>query len=70
MPAEDEAVYKNQDPAIPDAPGLDKDKVKAATRQYYSAVRAVDRNLGRILAELDALGVADRTAVTFTSDHG
>ena len=70
MPPQDEAVYKDLDPTIPDWPALDKEKVKKDTRQYYSAVRAVDRNLGRILAELDVLGVADRTAVTFTSDHG
>jgi choline-sulfatase len=70
MPPQDEEVYRELDPTIPDAPNLDRTKVKQQTRQYYSAVRAVDRNLGRILAELDALHVADRTVVMFTSDHG
>ncbi|WP_165075160.1 sulfatase family protein [Paludisphaera rhizosphaerae] len=70
MPPEDEAVYKDLDPKIPDSPLLDRNKVKTATRRYYSAIRAVDRNLGRILDELDSLKLADRTIVMFTSDHG
>lgn len=70
MPPEDEAVYKDLDPTIPDNPLLDKEKVKKDTRQYYCSVRAVDRNLGRILDELDKLKLAENTIVTFTSDHG
>lgn len=70
MPPEDEAVYKDLDPTIPNEPNLAPAKVKTATRRYYTAVRAVDRNLGRILAELDELNLADRTIVMFTSDHG
>ena len=38
---------------------------------YYAALCAeVDDAVGRILAELDALGLADDTIVVFTSDHG
>lgn len=39
-------------------------------RQYFAAVAAVDEQVGRLMAELDRLGLADDTVVVFTSDHG
>jgi arylsulfatase A-like enzyme len=47
---------------------------EAATRKnlagYYGLCAAVDANLGRLLAQLKALGLARDTIVVFTSDHG
>ena len=37
---------------------------------YAAMVQTLDENVGRVLAKLDALGVADRTVVIFTSDNG
>lgn len=37
---------------------------------YYGYVTQIDHNIGRLLDHLDALGLADETAVFFTSDHG
>jgi arylsulfatase len=37
---------------------------------YVNCVRAVDAQLAALLAELDALKLAGRTIVIFTSDHG
>ena len=37
---------------------------------YLNCIRAVDAQLARILAELDALRLTDRTIIVFTSDHG
>jgi len=37
---------------------------------YYASVTFMDQQLGRILDELDRLGLADSTAIVFTSDHG
>jgi arylsulfatase A-like enzyme len=37
---------------------------------YLNCLRDVDRNIATVLAELDASGLADRTIVIFTSDHG
>ena len=41
-----------------------------ANPTYAAMVESLDQNVGRILAKLDALGVADRTVVIFTSDNG
>jgi len=37
---------------------------------YYGHITALDRNLGRLLLELEEQGIADDTIVVFTSDHG
>ncbi|TWU38324.1 sulfatase [Novipirellula artificiosorum] len=37
---------------------------------YYAAVTFMDEQVGRILDELDRLGLRDNTAIVFTSDHG
>lgn len=39
-------------------------------RAYLACVAYVDWNVGRVLAELDALGLRDETIVVFWSDHG
>jgi arylsulfatase len=37
---------------------------------YFNCIRSVDQQIANLLAELDALGLADNTIVVFTSDHG
>ena len=37
---------------------------------YGGQIEATDRAVGRVLAEVDRLGIADRTVVIFTSDNG
>jgi arylsulfatase A-like enzyme len=37
---------------------------------YLNCLRDVDRNIATVLAELDASGLADRTIVILTADHG
>lgn len=37
---------------------------------YYASVTFMDQQVGRILDELDRLGLAESTAIVFTSDHG
>jgi choline-sulfatase len=70
VPEVDAAPYRDLDPTIPDVPGLPRERVKMLTRQYYASVGSVDRNVGRLLDRLDALGLAGHTLVVFTSDHG
>ena len=37
---------------------------------YYASTQFMDEQVGRILDELDRLGLRDSTAIVFTSDHG
>ena len=70
MPEADANLFADLDPTIPDWPGLNQDQVKQWHRDYYAAIHAVDRNIGRLLAKLDELKLAEKTIILFTSDHG
>ncbi|MBX3438222.1 MAG: sulfatase-like hydrolase/transferase [Planctomycetaceae bacterium] len=48
----------------------DRDRLQWMYRSYYGAITHVDREVGRVLEELDRAGIADNTIVVFTSDHG
>lgn len=54
----------------PDFPYLDVERVKRMTREYLASVKGVDRNLGRLTAKLDELGLAQNTVIVYSSDHG
>ncbi|MEZ4699157.1 MAG: sulfatase [Rhodothermales bacterium] len=41
-----------------------------ASQRYGAMIEAMDAAVGRVLAELDALGLAEETLVIFTSDNG
>lgn len=71
VPEEDSAPFKNMDPKTPDVPAfVDPETNKERYRRYYGSIHAADRNVGRVLAKLDELKLADNTIVLFTSDHG
>jgi arylsulfatase A-like enzyme len=46
------------------------DQWRELTAAYWGYVTLIDDQVGRILATLDELGLADETAVMFTADHG
>lgn len=56
--------------AGPDERALYPDVADETTRHYYGAVTAMDREVGRIRAELRRLGVAGDTLLFFCSDNG
>jgi uncharacterized sulfatase len=70
VPEQDSAHYRGQEIDVPQLPGLDIASLKRTTAEYYASISSVDRNLGRLLAALDELKLADNTLVVFTSDHG
>lgn len=69
---EDWAPFETLDPQIPnpDYPELDVERVKKMTREYLASVAGVDRNIGRLMAELELLGMTKDTIVIYSSDHG
>ncbi|MER3486716.1 MAG: hypothetical protein C4345_12825, partial [Chloroflexota bacterium] len=50
--------------------GLSDDDVATARACYAGECTMVDRWVGRLLERLQSLGIAEQTAVLFTSDHG
>jgi len=52
------------------APRQAKTLNAASMRKYFGMVKCIDDNVGKILGELDKLGLAERTIVVFTADHG
>ncbi len=64
--------FESLDPIVPDRdyPNLDIPRVKRMMREYLGSIASVDRNVGRLLDTLDELGLASKTIVIFSSDHG
>ncbi len=50
--------------------GASEPEAKQVIRAYLASISWADWNLGRVLAELDALGLRDNTVVVFVADHG
>ncbi len=46
------------------------DNQKRMWAGYYATIQFMDEQVGRVLAELDRLGLRESTAIVFTSDHG
>ena len=49
---------------------FDRSPIQKMRRAYFGAVSFMDRQFGRVLAELDRLRLRDNTIVVFVSDHG
>ena len=49
---------------------LTDDKIRELIHGYYAATSYIDAQAGRILTELDRLGLTEKTIVVFWSDHG
>jgi iduronate 2-sulfatase len=60
------AAYWTQPPNF----GMDELARRKAIRAYYASVSFMDAQVGRVLAELKALGLEDDTVVVFWADHG
>lgn len=49
---------------------LDERQIRQVWQHYMGLCAYVDHEVGRLLAALDSLGIAERTVVVFSSDHG
>lgn len=73
--AEDLALYKDRPLTIPDLSRFPEVKVSPAELRkllagHYAHLTCADRNLGRLLATLDELGLATNTLIIFMGDNG
>jgi arylsulfatase A-like enzyme len=59
-----------QQPNIPPAGSEWGDHYRRHVRNYYAMISGVDAQFGRILDALEKEGLAEKTIVLFTSDHG
>jgi len=48
----------------------DEERIRTAIAAYYGMVSFLDDNIGRVLATLEKVGLAEDTLVVYTSDHG
>ena len=49
---------------------LEEDRWRRFNDFYLNSIRTMDAQINGLLRELDALGLADRTIIVYTSDHG
>ena len=49
---------------------LEEERWRRFNDFYINSIRTMDMQIANVLSELDALGLADRTIIVFTSDHG
>lgn len=54
--------------AVEDA--MTDEQRRLARQAYYASISFMDAQVGRVVAALDRLGLADSTVIVFTSDHG
>ncbi|TPE49391.1 choline-sulfatase [Amaricoccus solimangrovi] len=53
-----------------DAMPVTRENIRDARRGYFANISYIDAEIGRILAVLEATGMAEETVIVFTSDHG
>lgn len=49
---------------------LTEDLRRQCVQAYYASISFMDAQVGRVIAALDRLGLAEKTIIVFTSDHG
>lgn len=66
-----EAMQSGTDPRDNQSPfTVTAEEAKALIALTYGSISMIDDAIGRVLAKLEALGLADNTVVIFNSDHG
>jgi len=68
-PAAHHAFLRSHDAMAGEIPN-EEPRWRSRHNYYLNCLRDVDRNIATVLAELDAAGLAERTIVVLTADHG
>jgi len=55
---------------IPDVGPMDNARARELIRAYYAATSYTDAQIGRVVDELDRLGLRDKTVIVLWGDHG
>ncbi|MFM7137051.1 MAG: sulfatase-like hydrolase/transferase [Planctomycetota bacterium] len=53
-----------------EAAGIEDPKQRATIARFDAMIENIDTNMGRLLAQLDAWGIAEETLVVFSTDNG
>lgn len=64
LPAAALGSYKKEQDKLTD------DLRRQCIQAYYASISFMDAQVGRVIAALDRLGLAEKTIIVFTSDHG
>lgn len=70
VPQQDLDAVAHIDPIVPKIDGVDEAWLKKITRDNYASIHALDRAVGEVLNEVEALGLADNTIIIYVGDHG
>lgn len=70
VPEEDMAHYLGRRLRVPTVTNIPDEQMQEEHRYYYASISSIDRNLGRLLAELETLGLLDQTLVVVMGDNG
>ncbi|MCC3860307.1 sulfatase [Pseudemcibacter aquimaris] len=70
VPKQDLDAVSHIDPIVPERDGVDTEWLKKMTRNNYAAIHALDRAVGEVVAEVERLGIADKTIIFYVGDHG
>lgn len=66
-----EALRKGEDPRDNQSPfAVTADEVRSIIALTYGMITMIDDAIGRVLKQLNSLGIAENTIVIFTTDHG
>jgi iduronate 2-sulfatase len=60
----------NQYKPVPESPPMSPDLERTLIHGYYASLSYMDAQLGRVLTELDRLGLTENTIVVLWGDHG
>lgn len=69
-PAPATEASHRQAPPSPENPPPGSVRMRRTQEAYYAAITFIDAQIGRVLDELDRLGIEENTLVLFTTDHG